>query len=626
MSDFKMSLVTHDKLLKLVHEIQKKHTEFSDYYNKLVAIDEACAKSKVSIADPDECQGNNSTLNPTMAIKVPVVNSEVDSIVAFLAGIFVNRTPLFGVISDDKDLEAAIAMQSLISKDARQQRWGRQLLNFLNSSVRYNTGGIEIEATQQKDFEIKSNGVEGNTAQTATYTPVVRLNSLDMYNALFDQRVSFADMATKGEYSGYNSIISKTELISLGSRRSKEKISYNLDKAYKTTMDTSNIAWRVRPDISGPKGTKVEDQGDWLNWLDITDSKTMKMPKASYFLTKLYVRIIPEEFDIKISEPRTPRIIRLEVVNNKWIISYKEMLTPLELLPILFSDTKEDGFDYQTMAISENVMPWQEIATELLHIKLEGSKRALGDRAIYDTDYLDPMNINSPFAAAKIPLKKSLRNAGDKVDIRSVYHQIPFESQGLTSTIADLNVVMSLKDQANGVGMGMRGEHRKGNRTRGEFEKVDAGSEAKGMPYALRLEEQVITPLKMFIKYFVLTSEKVEYQILDVDSKTLVNVNIIDLRKAMLEFKLTDGLRPKEAHIDPGMLTSALQVVQNSEEINQEYSAGGIFAELLATANIDISKHKREVANVGDNTGGAGAELQPGDTRSPDEGSDTGAA
>lgn len=615
----KLSRSAHGKLLKLVKQIQAKQRDFTTFYDRLEAIDKSYAKSTVDIAPTTDCSGANSTLVTNKAIKVPIVNSEVDSVVAFLTKLFVNRSPLFPVIGDSTNPSAALELQALISKDARQQRYGRQLLRFLATTARYNVGAIEIEASSQKDFNFSSVEIEKETRVAAQYEPVVKLLALDMYNAIFDYRVPPADIAMEGEYAGYNKIVSRSWLKALGITRSDEGIAYNLREAYSSSMSSIGDIYRVPPDVGDTKGPAPSDKEDWFDWLGITDRRDLKLPKSSYLYTKLYVRLIPGDLDLNhFPNPAHPRIVRLEVINDTWLISYKEIITPLDSLPILFSDMREDGFEYQTKSIGEGVTPFQDIATELLHVRLEGSKRALSDRAIYDTDYLDSLDVNAPTAAAKIPLKKSLRNAGDKPRISDTYYQIPFEGQGVVNALADLNTVMQLKDQVNGVGMGMRGEHRKGNRTRGEFETVEGGSDAKGMPYAIRIEEQVMIPLRLMIKFFILFSDKVEREILDEESGEKLEINIAALRQAMLGFRITGGLRPKAALKDPAAFSTALQFTQNNPELNQEYSVSGIFAEMLALWDIDISKHKRkEIPNAGNNAADSNPPIQP-------QGADTG--
>ena len=85
-----------------------------------------------------------------------------------------------------------------------------------------------------------------------------------------------------------------------------------------------------------------------------------------------------------------------------------------------------------------------------------------------------------------------------------------------------------------------------------------------------------------------------------------MEANIANLRSAMLEFRLTGGTRKKQQLRNPEVLSMAFQAVQNSQELNTMYNTAGIFADLLAVLDIDISKHKREVP--------LNAATQPGNT------------
>lgn len=598
----RISKSSHDKLLNFVKAIIKKQNDFSEFRDKLTAVDEAYAKSMIDASkDDDTCTGAySSTVKSDEAIKVPIVNSEVDSISAFLTEIFVNRTPLFPVISDKGSPDLALKMQALISKDARQQGWDRQLLLFLTKATRYNVQGIEVARTMQKDFNIQATDDLADVTYESKLQPVTQFNTIDMYNALFDYRVPPAEVHRIGEYGGYNKLISKIWLKNRSLELSELDMAYNLKEAFKSTMVDFGTNYHLPPEVATMTHLKGEDQVTWFDWLGITDSENIGMPNSSYFYTKLYVRIIPKDFDISVtSEPGRPRIVLLEIINLQYIIGYQEVVTPLDMLPTIFCDIREDGLGYQTKSPGENISPWQDIATELLYTRLEGSKRALTDRAIYDPNYLNHLDVNSPFASAKIPLKSKLRNSGDRMRLSDVYYQIPFEGQGVINALTDLQTIMQLKDNVNGTNYAVRGEQRPGNRTLGEHQDIAGAGQAKGMPYAIRIESQVMVPLKLFVKFFILSSPRVEHEILDVDSESLLTVNISELRQAMLDFRLTDGLRPKQQLRDPQALSTAIQFMQNSQELNTEYSTSSIFAELMAQFDINITKHRRDINATG---------------------------
>jgi len=610
----RITQAAHDKLITYVEQVLQRQEKFSDWRDKLESIDKAYGKHEVYLDKDADCSNTLGTKVAKTAIKVPLINSEVDSVAAYLTKVFVNRTPLFPVLSDKGNQPAALALQALISKDARQQRWGRQLILFMTLAARYNVAGIEAEDVFQKDMRITNAESVDEVAINPVSMAVTRLKTIDMYNALFDYRVAPADIPIDGEYAGYNALVSKIWLKSYGNMLSVNKQGYNLREAYASSMAGLESYWHQPPDISDVTQITAEDEQNWFNWIGILDDPTPKLAASSYFFTRLYARIIPSEFGIGSSAH--PTIVKLTIINMKHIISYEEVVTPLNVLPILFCDIREDGFKYQTKSSGENVLPYQEVATELLNVRLEGSKRALADRAIFDPLYLKETDVNSSVSAAKIPLKKSLLASGDRPRLSDVYYPIPFEGQGVINAMSDMQTIVKLKDEINGANFAFRGQQTPGNRTLGEFDQLNESSDDKALPYALRVEEQVMVPLKLIIKANILKSSTIEDEVLNPDTGEVVSPDVANLRSTLMDFKLTDGLRPKTAIRDPNVLSSAMQLMQNSEELSAGYNTPGIFEDIMGVLDIDISKHRRQAPDA-DTTGEPSPPEQAGPPATP---------
>lgn len=582
---------SHEKIMSLVQTIQTRQEQFSEFRDRLERLDEAYAKSKIDLATSG-CDGQSNG-ETEVAIKVPIVNSEVDSLAGYLTSIFVSQAPLFQVVSEDSKPEMAMKLQAIIDRDARYHRWGRQLILFCKKAARYSIAAMEVDRVVYEDQIVRPTDLSSDTAPYESKAlTATKLKDMDMYNLLFDYRVAPADVASEGEYIGYNEIISRTALRKLIRRRTDEKIAYNVTAIRTSKMADIESYYNEPPDVSDISPRSLRESEDWLSWAGI-DEET-KFPSSSYFFTRLYVWLVPGDLGINANSPNTPRIVRLEIINNEWLLSYKEIVTPMGLLPITMVDISEEGLGYQTKSVGERVSPYQDIATELLHIKLEGSKRAIGDRAIYDSAYLSSLDVNSKAAAPKIPLRPDLRNSGDRPPLQDLYYQVPFEANSLLTTMSDLSTIMSLKDQVNGMNMAMRGEQTPGNRTLGEFNQLSSKAEGKMLPYAILMEEQGFIPIRLLIKFFILSAADVEEKVLDTVAKKAYTVNIAELRDVMMDFKIADGLRPKSSYHNPEALSMAIQFLQNSQEMNAEYSIGEIFAEIMAVWNIDVSKHRRQ--------------------------------
>ena len=607
----KLSKDTQTKLIKLVQSIQERQRKNTEFIDKLEEIDLSYAKQKIPLEDPViDCI---NTIAEDV-IKVPIVASEVDTVASELINTFVNQVPLFGVLSDRGKPDIAMKFQALIERDARYQRWGRQLMLFLTKAARYNVAGIEVEAIWQKDVNVISNTETVEPNFEALLKPVTSLKALDMYNAIFDSRVPPADLAIDGEYVGYNEIYTRTRLKMLGNMLTDKESVYNATEAYESVLSNMSDYWNIKPDISNLRPLDINDTDNWLNWAGIIDEQDkLKMMSDAYLITKLYVRIIPSEFGI--SNSNRPIIVKIRVVNNKHLFSYKEVITPLDMLPILFCDLREDGFGYQTHSVGENVKPYQDIATTLLDIRLSGSKRALDDRAIYDSYYLDEHQVNQRIPTAKIPLKATIRNSGDRPPLNTLYYPIPFDASGTIAAMQDMSTILAIKDDVNGTNFTRRGEQRPGNRTLGEFDQLSRAGSGRTVPYNIAIEEQIITPMKMMIKINTLSSTESIQKVFDRNNEQVLEVNLAELRQEMLEYKITGGLKTKQVLRDPNLLATALQAVQNSQELNQQYNTANILADLLSTAaDIDISRHKREVPLNGTQPGDVTAGVPATDT------------
>lgn len=591
----KLSQESHGLIIDLNKKIQDRHTQNSEFRDKLEAIDEQYATQKYEVQDTNDC---TVTID---GIKVPLVGSEIDTITAQLASTFIAHSPIFPVLATKDNWSEALTLQSIIDRDARYQGWARQLLLFITRSVRYNVAALQADQAIVRSPVITESRRVSETLPEVSYEDhtMTSLRSTDMYNTFFDPRVTPADIPMRGEYAGFNEIVTRSELKSLGSALSRAEQAYNLDKAYKSVLNQKDTYYFYPPDISEYTSARESDfDVNWMDWLGMlrTREREALLQEDTYLLTTLYARVIPAEF--KLGSGRNPEVWKFLIINNEQVIHFKQMITPFSVLPMLFSDIREDGLFWQTKSPAENMLPYEEVATELLNTRLNGSRRALSDRAIFDPNYIDANQVNSIVPAAKIPLKSDLRNLGDGATKRmnEIYYPIPFEGQGVVNSLTDLNTVMAIKDQVNGQNFTSRGERQKGNRTRFETDLIATRTEEKSMPYAIRLEEQVFSPLKLIIKTYILLSQtipKSQSSIIDPYTEETRTINLAAMRSKMIDFRITDGLYNKQAFSDPEVLITLLQTLSTSQQFTMEYDIGKVLADFLHVFNIDVNKYRR---------------------------------
>jgi hypothetical protein len=77
-----------------------------------------------------------------------------------------------------------------------------------------------------------------------------------------------------------------------------------------------------------------------------------------------------------------------------------------------------------------------------------------------------------------------------------------------------------------------------------------------------------------------------------------VQVDPLALRKAVLNFKVTDGLLPKEKVLSSESRKIAMQVIGSSELLAQGYNIGPMFSYIMKTENVDLSAFEKSQPQI----------------------------
>ena len=132
-----------------------------------------------------------------------------------------------------------------------------------------------------------------------------------------------------------------------------------------------------------------------------------------------------------------------------------------------------------------------------------------------------------------------------------------------------------------------QGQFQKGNKSVREFDTVMGNAESRMRIPALMLEYQVFVPLKQILKLNIfrhfgtmqvphhLTGEGLE-------------VDIRDLRRKVLEFRLADGFTPKSKIANTEVLTQGLTLISTSPILQQAYGGHlpSMFAHMMSLGGV----------------------------------------
>ena len=162
----------------------------------------------------------------------------------------------------------------------------------------------------------------------------------------------------------------------------------------------------------------------------------------------------------------------------------------------------------------------------------------------------------------------------------------------MAGSMQQVSTIIGLANGLAGQNQASQGQFVKGNRTLSEFESVMANSNSSDQVTAMLLEAQVFTPMKLILK-----SNIVQFQsgteIYNRNRKQNVKVNPVALRKAIMEFQLSDGLVPSAKIMNAESFAVALQALGSSPQIAQGYNVAQLFSYLMKSQGAHIGDFEK---------------------------------
>lgn len=573
-------------VLEYSQRILTERKSFEEYYSKMEVIDVAYARYQAS-KDPQTGavtgQGIDAATQPVGVVNLPsttppIVVSQVDSMVGYLADVFLSGSPLFPIVSNPKNKIWAEQLETLLDDHALLGGYARQLLLFLRDGVKYNISAIEANWEGISQYSITDDLLDINknkkklNKKISKYT---KLKRLDPYNTVWDRNVAPGDIAADGDYAGYVQILSRTKMKRFLTRLSLEGKAFNVREALASSCENQGSAenfpnYRVHPSISDYISPRRPVDGmNWFSYLTGVETKDNVILKAgNYEVFTFYARVLPSEFQLPGPEAKTPQIWKFVVVNNSVLVQAERIISAYDFLPILFGQPLEDGLDYQTQSIAESNIPFQAAAATLFNIRFNSARRAVADRALYDANLISSADVNAPVPAAKIPVKSNSLDQNRKIS--DAYYQIPFDSRGTESALQDGITVSNFARDLTGLNNPMRGQFQKGNKSVQEWNDTMAGADARLRLPALTLEFQVFMPLKEILKLNIFQYGD-DAIVISQKNGEQYDIKIEELKKQVLAFRVADGYTPKSKLAGTESLINLMTMLSQSQPLQASY-------------------------------------------------------
>ena len=534
-------------------------------------------------------------------ITVPIVMPQVEAAVTYQASVFLSGTPLFPVVAEPANMDAALQLETIIDNQAIRGGWVHEFMLLFRDAYKYNFGALEVDwirdTTPSLETDVKFSTKEAKPNQVIWEGNAIK--RIDPYNLIYDTRVPPTQVHTRGEYVGYTQIMSRMELKAFLASLDG-KIIANVKSALESGLGNTTISSssetasyyipQVNPDISISKDQGY-DAGDfnWIKWAAISGADGGAIQyKNAYQITTLYARILPEDFGLKVPNRNTPQVWKFIYVNDSVLILAERQTNAHNYLPIMCVQGTVDGLGHQTKSLASNGVPLQQLSSAIWNAIIAGTRRSITDRVLYDPSRVSKELINSANPSAKIPVRPA---AYGKPVGESVY-QFPFRMDNIADLSALSNQVNNMADKLDRQNPIKRGEFVKGNKLKAEVDAVMSNASGGDQMRAMQLEATLFTPLKEILKLNILQYQGAE-AVFSRDKDQLVTVDPIALRKAVMAFKVSDGLVPSEQLISESAIRDGFQTLANMPQLAAGYNLPPFFSYMMKLQGAKISAFEK---------------------------------
>lgn len=516
-------------------------------------------------------------------IQVPIVMPQIESAVAYQTGVYLSSYPIFGVISTPQNMDQAMQMETLNGNHSTQYGWARELIKVFRNGFKYNFGPAFVHWKRHSVQRVVTSTDQDTAGLAALRSETVGGNcieSIDPYNCFMDFRVDPAKHHELGDAFGWNKLMSRMAFKRFVNTLDPDRVT-NLREAFESGYQGVNGNSTSATDFYVPTVNASLNVNNlrltgtnWLQWagLDPAAHQGSRINYQDFYLVTHFIcRALPSDFG---KQGNIPTMYYGIIVNWKYVIYVEELITAHDYLPVLIMQPNEDGLGYQTQSMLDTALPFQDMSSALWNISLESKRRLVFDRLIYNERFINKADIDPAAAVARIPLRNASQFKGE--DIGKAIFQIPYREDNSSSNLQMSEMISQMADVAAGQNKVDRGQFQKGNKTKTEFVETMSNSNSRQQLSSIVIEHQFMTPAKEIIKSNILQYQKAgDY--LNREQRSVVQVDPAALRKAMLEFKLTDGLLPAEKMLNAELMTVFIQTAQAMPVVMSEYDIIGMF-------------------------------------------------
>ena len=526
-------------------------------------------------------------------VELTLISPAVDTVQGFMVDLFLADPAVFQTASKKRANRVAVhGLNALYAQHAKQFKWGRHFAIFFRDLPKYNIGFLECTWTIEESVSVVTDNAPGaNSNQSAMEVQNVSGNEIrriDPYNSFYDETVEPSELHSRGEYGGYVEPVTMVELVRrIRNYKLMGGVVMNEADAFKSGL--LERRYEV-PQVSPTKVSNKDAKKGWTAFFDdpynvATKDVKYRDRKYGYELTTLYARIIPSMFGISVPDRHQISVWKLVFVNHDVLLYAEQQQNAHNFLPLIGCQAREEGLAEQTKSNAELLIPLQNLATQILDARLTSLSKNIGDKVFCMQNSVEESDLTDP-AVRVIPVKPRL----GATDIRQLVQSLNFQDTTGSTYWNEINNLRQHAQEVVRLNRPQMGQFQRGNKTLGEFREVMQNANAELRVMGLLIENSAMSVLKTITKYNIFQFQEPTTV---PTSRGEVNILPADIRKAMVDFKVADGLVTTENTMDSNVLREAIQYLSQNQEASMKYDVAEIIAGLFSHLGFNIDEYER---------------------------------
>lgn len=421
---------SHDKLLGyLKAKLMAGGSARTARLTRFARIDKTISTWQVLSEEDTERKARQNLTGESQAISInlPLLDSHIDDMVAFFAGVYSPAAGDFFQMPDAETQGIGKVLVEKLNSDAKHHKYYRNLCRGLRSLLKYNIGGFKL-AWKGKQFVEDQSYTDSDGRNS--------VESLDMYNTLWDPTIiDPAFIATEAEWAAVAYQKNHKWLVD----RDLAGTLFGVSSLSADKADFGNRAgmasyFRMPPNQAGinaeDAGTTSGTSGnmDWGKYNASLSSDSLQIISGRE-VVEMYCWLNPDDFELTsvMGEEGQPvgKYVLWRFVIGDGIrilaadeVSRKDLDGREVVIPYFLGHLKQDDMGEAQRSIAELLQPFQTFGSFLMNAHVAGMRNNIWGITVYDPSVINMASVKTGTTAARIPSSAAGR------DVRSVIQKV----------------------------------------------------------------------------------------------------------------------------------------------------------------------------------------------------------